>query len=328
MERWTPASRTRIAVRVAIPVFLGGLLVVLTLFSCLDWIGRKATSYRPIGIEELAEDAARKKDESSKTKKKDNDEDKPSAHPRKVAVLLALNLLASCYLVDALAVVLASMWRKLPVPFLDFSLSLASLAIYSIVAIFLIAEKRPEATLYAKYTIVAGVTLVLAPLALACSLVCWTQESSVGALGRLSLVTTSLRVTFAVALVSAYHPNFRYTPSKSEETAIDERTPLLSTSGTQLVASSKAEGAEVEEEGDDTEDEEKPKIRKYDLLAVAQRIRRLLPYVAPLRTPLIRGLVVACILLSLAGNVSKVLLPRQLGKRVTSLSEGNPPWSE
>ena len=331
--------------RIALPILLSGALLVLGLFAFLSWIGRKVTSYRPIGIEELAEEAERKKEsgggsgKNKKTKKQlkaEEEEEANKTYPRKLALLLPINLLAFTYFADGAATIIDGvLLNHGHVDTVDLSLILAPLALYGIVSFFLITATRPEITEHALLKIYAGASLVQAPIALTALSVMLAQVRLFDPLHVFYLCTSSFRVIFAGCLVLAYHPKFRASPTVNTEAAADEHTPLLAAAAHvngQNGSAGKPEdgtaGKQDAEEEEEEEEDEKPKIRKYDVTAVALRIKRLLPFVAPLRSNLVRGLVVVCIILSLLQNATKILLPRQLGVIVQDLSEGRTPWKE
>jgi hypothetical protein len=97
---------------------------------------------------------------------------------------------------------------------------------------------------------------------------------------------------------------------------------------------------------EEPEEEEPKMVHAYDIFAVLRRIYRLLPYVVPLRSRLVQATACemqhmqrkaqtdfpswsgVCIGLTLFGNVSVVLVPRQLGYTVNDLSEGRSPYQK
>lgn len=334
------ASTVLTAIRVVLPIVLAGTLTVLALFRFLDWVGRRATSYRPIEIQELADDEA-----EGKAKGHDSGEDEEPSYPRKIALLLPLNILGFCFLVDAVALIIDTVCRKAQLDFLDLGTDIAALSLYSLAALMLVADGRPESTWDAKYAIFAIATFVSMPAAVAALAIKTRISGARDPLHIIYLITASLRAFCAVAFACAYHPKFRYTPSDIEDDEEDETRPLLNDAAAangRDVCKGKLDGEQSEEDDDyDSDDEEDqarffgfddeddgPLTANYDMLAVVRRMRRLLPYIVPLRTPLVRILVVACVILSLSQNVSNVLLPRQLGKIVSDLSDGKSPWFE
>lgn len=325
------AATILVGVRIALPLVLASTLAVLALFSFLSWIGRKVTAYRPIGIEKVAEEEERKVQSGAikKKNKKPGEDDDPKRFPRKVALVLCFNLIALSYLADGLAFTFDTVFsRSGHLDLLDLGLNIAPLVLYSIIALDLIGTERQDATADAKYGIFAGAALIAMPIAAVSLAVTLSEIDLFNALHVIYLVTASFRGIFALLLASAFHPRFRVPAKDKGGEQLDERTPLLTAAvapGTgHTVSSTKTEDAGAGEgetdEDDDDEEEEKPKIPKYDLMAVIHRIRRLLPFVAPLRSTLIRALVIACIVLTLLGNASRILLPRQWGKIVQGSS--------
>lgn len=323
--------------RLALPIVLSGTLLVLGLFAFLSWIARKATSYRPIGIEELAEEAERQKeyggnDKSKKKKKKKEEEASVKTYPHKLGLLLPLNLLAFTYLADGAALIIDGVFlRKGDVDTFDLLLDLAALAAYSVVSFILIITRELDFTGHALFKVFAGASLIQAPVALGALAAVLAEVHLFDALHVFYLCTSSFRVICSVLLALAFRPKSHAKPDTS---AVDERTPLLSAeaqangqNGT-AAKTEHGEAATEDDEDEEEDEEEKPKIRKYDVGAVVLRIRRLLPYVAPIRSTLVRVLLVVCIVLTLLQNATKILLPRQLGAIVQDLSEGRAPWTK
>lgn len=69
---------------------------------------------------------------------------------------------------------------------------------------------------------------------------------------------------------------------------------------------------ENEDEDEDDEEEEK-NARSYDLTAMYIRVRRLLPYLIPLKSPAVQGIAALCVVITLLDSAISVLGPRQTG---------------
>ena len=82
--------------------------------------------------------------------------------------------------------------------------------------------------------------------------------------------------------------------NRTEDSANLAKTADVIGSGNGVVgtdAVKKEESKEEEDDDDEEEDDEKPKIRAYDIFAMAKRIKKLLPYLAPVRSRLVQALV-------------------------------------
>ena len=77
----------------------------------------------------------------------------------------------------------------------------------------------------------------------------------------------------------------------TEASANTAKTADVAGNGAAATDAVKAESKEEEEEDDEEEEDEKPKIRAYDIFAMAKRIKKLLPYLAPVRSRLVQALV-------------------------------------
>ena len=77
----------------------------------------------------------------------------------------------------------------------------------------------------------------------------------------------------------------------TETAANPAKTADVTGNGAIATDAVKEESKEEEDDEDEEEEDEKPKIRAYDLFAMAKRIKKLLPYLAPVRSRLVQALV-------------------------------------
>jgi len=151
----------------------------------------------------------------------------------------------------------------------------------------------------------------------------YVPDKHIGSLAIVSLVTYSVRTLLFAVLAAAYLKRFQEEIPKEEE-AKEEIIPDAAngTVGAENgdASSTKKEDEEDEDEEDDEEEakeaeklERKAKARSYDIVTIYKRIRRLLPYIAPLQSRMVRFIVVLCVILVLASSALAILIPRQTG---------------
>lgn len=149
----------------------------------------------------------------------------------------------------------------------------------------------------------------------------------------MALVLSSLRSVLAIALACAYLPQFqeevvRDEPSDEAIALLDEDANRQFTSenieptggqdaseqdNTDSDTDKKEDADEKEEEEEDDNNKDMKKPRAYDLAAMYTRLRGLLPYLVPLESHAVQGIVALCIVLTLVNSAMSVLLPRQTG---------------
>lgn len=154
-------------------------------------------------------------------------------------------------------------------------------------------------------------------------------DARVDALQLLALILSSLRAVFAIALGCAYLPKLQEEIVKDEPS--EEATALLDEDINGQIASEAAETADGdnageqgktdsdkkdkddEEDEDEDEEEDSKKARSYDFAAMYTRLRRLLPYLVPLKSLAVQSIVAVCVVLTLLNSAMSVLMPRQTG---------------
>ena len=130
-----------------------------------------------------------------------------------------------------------------------------------------------------------------------------------------------LRLALFALVLATYSPRFAVLTESSKPDPLVE--PVTSNDA------APENGAETtEEDDDDDEVDERRKPRSYDLLAVVKRIRRFLPFMAPLKDRGVQLLVVLCVLLVLCNNLGNLLLPIVQGKVINDLVAGTSPWRQ
>jgi hypothetical protein len=126
-------------------------------------------------------------------------------------------------------------------------------------------------------------------------------------------------------LAAAYLKRFQEEIPKEEE-AKEEIIPdaangTVGAENGDASSTKKGDGEDEDEEDDEDEEEakeaekleRKAKARSYDIVTIYKRIRRLLPYIAPLQSRMVRFIVVICVVLVLASSALAILIPRQTG---------------
>ena len=132
-----------------------------------------------------------------------------------------------------------------------------------------------------------------------------------------------LRLALFALVLATYSPRFAISTESSKPEPLVESLPLHG-----AAATNGAGTTEEDDDDDDDEVDERKKPRTYDFLAVVKRIRRFLPFMAPLKDRGVQLLVVLCVLLVLCNNLGNLLLPIVQGKVINDLVAGNSPWRQ
>ena len=130
-----------------------------------------------------------------------------------------------------------------------------------------------------------------------------------------------LRLALFALVLATYSPRFAISTESSKPEPLVESLPPNG-------GAAENGGETTEEDDDDDEVDERKKPRTYDFLAVVKRIRRFLPFMAPLKDRGVQLLVVLCVLLVLCNNLGNLLLPIVQGKVINDLVAGNSPWRQ